>query len=290
MTDLLREIGARFRHSRLKFLIGFRFNFLIAIARELRFEFYGDDHEFRLGSFGQSADLRRGGLRQRILVLSVNTFELIETAPSRLEGKEFFQQPPLVVSLRLIKFGLVWSLAFGFLGIILHDAVGLDARSSDSRSQYDPFKTLASTEGNVDLSMCESGLSVDDCSFERQPLTLVNRDRPRQFEGILGKRSEYLLFYFFGGLVQAVFDVLPIDFLDGDLGVFIWATNVDDVIIIESSNLTNLAVEESFFRLHVVLDEHDLSPLLALEPVLGRKSRRRKVAADDRIKYFGSSR
>ena len=65
--------------------------------------------------------------------------------------------------------------------------------------------------------MCESGLSVDDRSFERQPLTLVDRDGPRQFKRILGECSEHFLLYFLGGLVQAVLHVLPIQLLDRDI-------------------------------------------------------------------------
>ena len=47
--------------------------------------------------------------------------------------------------------------------------------------------------------------------------------------------------------------------------------NIDDIVI-EFGNLTDLAVEEPLFRLHVVFDEHDLSSYLALELFLGRIS------------------
>ena len=90
--------------------------------------------------------------------------------------------------------------------------------------------------------MRKGSLCIDDRSLKCKALTLVDRDRPCQFERILDKGSQHLLFDLFRRFIQRVFDILPLIWKNEDVRSIACAANANRVVV-DLDNLTDLAIK-----------------------------------------------
>src|SRR5262245_47051439 len=92
----------------------------------------------------------------------------------------------------------------------VHALVKQNISGGDGSIKYDAFQRAAATESYVCLTVCKRASPEIDLYFVKSlSLAFVNRDRPREAERILGKRSHHLLLNAIGFLVVVVSDVLP---------------------------------------------------------------------------------
>ena len=81
---------------------------------------------------------------------------------------------------------------------IIYNAIA-DYRLPTQRSlQHHSFQSLATAQCYIRLPMSKRVTSIDNRPLKRQTLTLMNRDSPRQTDGILPEHT----FYFFRDLLR----------------------------------------------------------------------------------------
>ena len=80
-------------------------------------------------------------------------------------------------------------------------------------TEHHSFQSLAAAQSHVGLTMCKRMRSINDGVFESKSLTLVDSYCPRQTQRILHEFSFHRLLYLLGFLIQGIFCIGPLHFL-----------------------------------------------------------------------------
>ena len=117
--------------------------------------------------------------------------------------------------------------------------------------------------------MCKGITRINNGTFKRQSLTFMNRNSPSQPNRILAKYSRYFFCNFFRLLVQYVF-IIPPFFLQQLKLMFAILSTYKHTRFVDSHHFSNHTVIIPFFRRNIILEEHDLRPLLNSENFIRR--------------------
>ena len=121
--------------------------------------------------------------------------------------------------------------------------------------------------------------SINDGMFESKSLTLVDSYCPRQTQRILYEFSFHRLLYLLGFLVQRIFRIGPLHFLQVKLLARILTANGNLAAVFIGPNPYHLAYHTIIKTvLRVVLDEHHLGSRFQCEFEIGRIRCFREIA------------
>ena len=154
--------------------------------------------------------------------------------------------------------------------VVLPDDIGIyivvvdDGILGNGRRQHQPFERAAAAQRHIHLSGGKRHAGIDDSPLERQSLTFVNGDGPRQAQRILAEGADAIGFYLACLLVQFVLGVLPLQRFHVD-GCRVALTEHADTTLSEPGHTAYTTVIVALLPSGVVLDKHHLRALFQLE-------------------------
>ena len=131
-------------------------------------------------------------------------------------------------------------------------------------AEHQAFQRLATAQCHIRLPMCKGCAGIDNGTLKRKPLTLVDCNGPRQFQGKLPE-STFNIFYNLPALfVQDVFCICPLLFLQQESIPAVFGAYLD-TLGRNGGYLTNHTVVVAVLAGRVVLHEHHLSAFFQFE-------------------------
>ena len=98
-------------------------------------------------------------------------------------------------------------------GECIHRLTADNGSARKRLTEHHALQSLAAAQCHIGLTMGKRMRSIDDGMFESKSLTLVDSYRPRQTQRILHEFSFHRLLYLLGFLVQRIFRIGPLHFL-----------------------------------------------------------------------------
>ena len=156
-------------------------------------------------------------------------------------------------------------------GECIHRLTADNGSARKRLTEHHALQSLAAAQCHISLTMGKRMRSIDDGMFESKSLTLVDSYRPRQTQRILHEFSFHRLLYLLGFLVQRIFRIGPLHFLQVKLLARILTANGNLAAVFIGPNpyhLANHTIIKTVLR--VVLDEHHLCSRLQCELKISR--------------------
>ena len=164
-------------------------------------------------------------------------------------------------------------------GECIHRLTADNGSARKRLTEHHALQSLAAAQRHISLTMGKRMRSIDDGMFESKSLTLVDSYRPRQTQRILHEFSFHRLLYLLGFLVQRIFRIGPLHFLQVKLLARILTANGNLAAVFIGPNPYHLAYHTIIKTvLRVVLDEHHLCSRLQCELEIGRIRCFREIA------------
>src|SRR5690606_35256021 len=176
----------------------------------------------------------------------------------------------------------------------LHERHYLCIRANGMRrnpgAEYKPLQSRQPTQCHIHLSRRKRSARIDNGFVKCKPLALVYGNGPGQPQGILRKCTQYLFLYAIVSLIIIVFDILPGLSTHHYIFGAIFETHQDlPSIRVYTFDNSDLAIEIFPFIPTIILDKHDLSPLLDRQGFFSRKGTCLKIIFYHRLEVVQSS-